>query len=143
MDKEKVEPTYIGENESLVFVVPSKLFTMKVGGEKIDRELAKEYSSYLKGTFKGFQKANKTKYDNGDNNKIETTPEFWEEFEKLAKNGKIDLSQNAIILQHKDGTFTNIVITSLFTNMKGQMWYNSGEDICSVYRVLDWRFAQY
>jgi len=91
MAKEKVEPTFIGENEGLVFVVPSKLFTMKVGGEKIDRELAKEYSGYLKGTFKGFQKANKTKYNNGDNDKVETTPEFWEEFKSLAKDTGIDL----------------------------------------------------
>ncbi|MHA2289009.1 MAG: hypothetical protein ACXABG_09495 [Promethearchaeota archaeon] len=91
MEKEKVEPTYIGENEGLVFVVPSKLFTMKVGGEKIDRALAKEYSNYLRGTFKGFQKANKTKYDNGDNNEIETTPEFWVEFENLVKDNEIDL----------------------------------------------------
>ena len=100
MEKEKVEPTFIGENEGLVFVVPSKLFTMKVGGEKIDRELAKEYSEYLRGTFKGFQKANKTKYHNGENNKIETNPEFWVEFENIAKEKGIDLIGYTPVLEN-------------------------------------------
>ena len=77
METEKVEPTYVGKNKDLVFIVPSKLFTMKLGGEELDRETADKFSKYLRGTFKGFQKANKTKYHNGDNNKIETSPEFW------------------------------------------------------------------
>ncbi len=92
MEKEKVEPTYIGKNEDLVFIVPKELFTMKLSTEqKLDRETAKEYSKYLTGTFKGFQKANKTKYQNGDNNKTETAPEFWIEFEDLARENGIAL----------------------------------------------------
>ncbi|MFX1288021.1 MAG: hypothetical protein ACFFFY_05630 [Promethearchaeota archaeon] len=91
MEKEKVEPTFVGENESLVFIVPTKLFTMKLGGEKLDRETAKEFSNYLRGTFKAFDNANKTKYNNGDNNRTETTPELWENFENLAKDKGINL----------------------------------------------------
>jgi hypothetical protein len=45
MEKEKVEPTFIGDNEDLVFIVPTELFTMKLSTEqKLDRETAKEYS---------------------------------------------------------------------------------------------------
>ena len=91
MEKEKVEPTYVGKNKDLVFIVPSKLFTMKIGGEKLDRTTANEFSKYLRGTFKGFQEANKTKYHNGDNNKTETSTEFWVEFEGIAKEKGIDL----------------------------------------------------
>ncbi len=95
METEKIEPTFVGENDDLVFVVPKELFTMKLSTEqKLDRETAKEYSKYLTGTFKGFQKANKTKYLNGDNNKTETTPEFWIEFENLIN----DRRRDAIIL---------------------------------------------
>jgi len=109
MEKEKVEPTYIGENEDLVFIVPKELFTMKLSTEqKLDRETAKEYSRYLTGTFKGFQKANKTKYQNGDNNKTETTPEFWIEFENLARENGIALIGYTPVL--KNYIFKNLPI---------------------------------
>ena len=109
MEKEKVEPTYIGENEGLVFIVPKELFTMKISpDQKLDRETAKEYSKYLTGTFKGFQKANKTKYQNGDNNKTETTPEFWVEFENLTKEKGIDLIGYTPVL--KNYIFKNLPI---------------------------------
>jgi epoxyqueuosine reductase len=92
MTEEKVEPTYVGENENLVFIVPKELFTMKLSSEeKLDREIAKEFSKYLTGTFKGFQRANKTKYNNKDNSKIETSEGFWKRFESLAKERGIDL----------------------------------------------------
>jgi epoxyqueuosine reductase len=108
MEKEKVEPTFIGQNKDLVFVVPTKLFTMKLEGENLERETAKEYSKYLTGTFKGFKKANKTKYQNGDNNKTETTPEFWTKFESLAREKGIALIGYTPVL--KNYIFKNLPI---------------------------------
>lgn len=87
---ENLEPTYIGKNEGLVFVVPKELFTMKVEQE-INREIAKEFSGYIRGTFKGFQLANKSKLGNEKNTKTETSPGFWEDFEKKAKEMEVDL----------------------------------------------------
>ena len=59
-----IEPTYIGQNESLKFVVPIELFRMRMkSGVKIDNEITKKFSNYLQETFKGFQEARKTKYD--------------------------------------------------------------------------------
>jgi hypothetical protein len=49
------------------------------------------FSKYIRGTFKGFQQARKTKYGNENNKKIETTPDFWEKFEKIAKELNVDL----------------------------------------------------
>ena len=87
---ENLEPTYIGKNEGLVFVVPKELFTMKMEQE-IDREIAKEFSGYVRGTFKGFQLANKSKLGNEKNIKTETSPEFRKDFEKKAKEMGVDL----------------------------------------------------
>jgi len=91
--KKKIEPTYIGKNENLVFIVPSKLFTMKLSSEqKLNPATAKEFSKYLRGTFKGFDVANKTKYNNKEmNTKTKTIPEFWSNFENSAKGNGIDL----------------------------------------------------
>jgi len=51
----KVNPTYVGKNENLIFIVPKELFTMKLKSDQIlDHETAKEFSKYLRGTFKGF-----------------------------------------------------------------------------------------
>ena len=92
MAEEKVEPTYVGENENLVFIVPQELFTMKLSSdEKLDRETAKKFSNYLTGTFKGFQKANKTKYNNKNNSKTETSASFWIDFQNQAKEKGVDL----------------------------------------------------
>ena len=92
MSEEKVEPTYVGENENLVFIVPQELFTMKLSSdEKLDRETAKKFSNYLTGTFKGFQKANKTKYNNKNNSKTETSASFWIDFQNQAKEKGVDL----------------------------------------------------
>ena len=92
MSEEKVEPTYIGENENLVFIVPQELFTMKLSSDKkLDRETAKKFSNYLTGTFKGFQKANKTKYNNKNNSKTKTSASFWIDFQNLAKEKGVDL----------------------------------------------------
>ncbi|TFF97803.1 MAG: hypothetical protein EU547_03285 [Promethearchaeota archaeon] len=87
----EIEPTYIGQNESLKFIVPKELFTMSSGpAETISRELAREFSKYIRGTFKGFQEARKTKYGNENNTKTETSPEFWVEFEAKARNLGVD-----------------------------------------------------
>ncbi|UCC19180.1 MAG: hypothetical protein JSV62_13925 [Promethearchaeota archaeon] len=87
-----IEPTYIGKNENLVFKVPKELFNMSLGpAEVLDRESAKLFSKYIRGTFKGFQQARKTKYDNENNKKTETTSDFWEIFEKKAKDLNVDL----------------------------------------------------
>ena len=87
-----IEPTYIGKNENLVFTVPKELFNMGLGpAEILDRGSAKLFSKYIRGTFKGFQQARKTKYGNENNTKTQVTPDFWEKFEKKAKELDIDL----------------------------------------------------
>ena len=96
-----IEPTYIGKNENLTFIVPKELFNMSLGpAEVLDRESAKLFSKYLRGTFKGFNLARKTKYGNENNNKTETTPEFWEDFEKRAKEYNIDLIAYIPVLEN-------------------------------------------
>ena len=86
-----LKPTYVGKNDGLVFVVPQELFTMGVESEKIEKEAAKNFSKYLRGTFKGFEKARKSKYGNENNTKTETSQEFWHDFEKKAKEMGADL----------------------------------------------------
>ncbi|MFX1592841.1 MAG: hypothetical protein ACFFB6_14295 [Promethearchaeota archaeon] len=87
-----IEPTYVGKNENLVFVVPKELFNMSLGpAEVLDRETANLFSKYLRGTFKGFQQTRKTKYGNENNKKTDTTPGFWEQFENKAKEHDVDL----------------------------------------------------
>ncbi len=87
-----IEPTYTGKNENLVFIVPKELFSMSLGpAEVLDRETAKLFSKYLRGTFKGFEQARKTKYGNENNKKTEVPTDFWEKFEKKAKELDVDL----------------------------------------------------
>ncbi len=87
-----IEPTYIGKNENLVFVIPNKLFNMSLGPEEaLNRESAKLLSKYLRGIFKGFQQARKTKYGNENNQKTTVSSDFWEKFEKKAKQLEVDL----------------------------------------------------
>ena len=81
-----IEPTYIGKNKDLVFEIDQELFSMSAGPiEVLDREIAKLFSRYMRGTFKGFQQARKTKYGNENNIKTETTPEFWNNFKEIMK----------------------------------------------------------
>ncbi|MHA1291505.1 MAG: hypothetical protein ACTSQJ_02425 [Promethearchaeota archaeon] len=88
----EISPTYIGENEDFKFVVPKELFNLSISSkEKIDRELAKQFSKYLRGTFKGFQLARKTKFGNENNTKTEATQTFWDTFENKAKDLGVDL----------------------------------------------------
>jgi ferredoxin len=92
MSEVGIKPTYIGNNKNLVFVIPQELFSMSTGpAEKLDHETAKIFSSHIRGTFKGFQLARKTKYGNEKNIKTETTPSFWQDFEKAAKKKGVDL----------------------------------------------------
>ena len=101
MEKQKVNPTFVGKNENLVFIVPKELFVMKLSSEQtLDRETAKEFSKYLRGTFKGFDKANKTKYNNAGNTKTDTTLEFWQEFENNAKQNGIELIGYTPVLEN-------------------------------------------
>ncbi len=87
-----IEPTYIGKNENLKFIVPTELFRMKLqSDDKIDREISKKYSKYIQDTFNGFQEARKTKYGNENNTKTETTSEFWQDFKKKSKELGVDL----------------------------------------------------
>lgn len=87
-----IEPTYIGKNENLKFVVPQELFRMRLqSNEKIDLEISKIYNTYIQETFIGFQEARKTKYGNEKNTKTITTSEFWLEFEKESKELGVDL----------------------------------------------------
>ncbi len=109
MTEEKVNPTYIGENENLVFIVPKELFTMKLNTEeKLDRETAREFSKYLTGTFKGFQNANKTKYNNKGNSKTVASTEFWNKFERLVKDKGVDLIGYTPVL--KNFIFKNLPV---------------------------------
>lgn len=92
MTEIKIKPSYIGNNEDLVFIVPKKLFRMNLSSEEaLDRKTANKFSKYLRGTFKGFQEARKTKYGNEKNKKKETSKEFWNSFEHKAKNLGVDL----------------------------------------------------
>lgn len=104
-----IEPTYIGKNESLKFIVPTELFRMKLqSDDKIDREISKKYSKYIQDTFNGFQEARKTKYGNENNNKTETTSEFWQNFEKKSKELGVDLIGYTPIIE--DFVFYNLKV---------------------------------
>ena len=91
MSEKKVKPTYIGKNESLVFINPKELFTMFSSRRfKMDSENTELLNKYVKGTIEGFQNAVKTKYGNENNSKSQTSSDFWNNFEKKAKNLGID-----------------------------------------------------
>lgn len=91
MSEKKIKPTYIGENKSLVFINPKELFTMFSSRRvKMDSENTELLNKYVKGTIEGLQNAIKTKYGNENNTKTQTSPEFWDKFEKKAKDLGID-----------------------------------------------------
>ncbi len=91
MSEVGIKPTYIGKNEDLVFIVPNELFSMSLGpADVMDRETAKLFSKYLRGTFKGFQLSRKTKYGNENNIKTEVSQEFWDNFTKKARELDVD-----------------------------------------------------
>lgn len=86
-----INPTYVGNNEKLKFIVPKELFKLKPPEEEIERKTARNFSKYVRGTFKGFQKARQTKYNNENNTKVKTEQDFWKEFEEKANGLEIDL----------------------------------------------------
>jgi ferredoxin len=88
-----IEPTYVGKNENLKFLVPTELFRMKLSSKDMegDHETSKQFNEYIQKTFIGFQKGRETKYGNENNSKTATTPEFWEDFEEKAKEMGVDL----------------------------------------------------
>ncbi|TFF89640.1 MAG: hypothetical protein EU548_07090 [Promethearchaeota archaeon] len=91
MSELKIEPTYVGKNEHLKFIIPKELFSMSAGpAETVDRETAKKFSKYIRGTFKGFKNSRKTKYGNESNIKTKTTTEFWNKFEEKARSLDVD-----------------------------------------------------
>lgn len=86
-----IEPTFIGKNKNLVFVIPKELFSMSAGPpEVVDRETAKIFSKYMRGTFKGFENSRKTKYGNENNTRTKVSSGFWEKFENEAKSLNVD-----------------------------------------------------
>lgn len=101
MPELKIEPSFVGKNEDLRFEVPQELFNLKLNPEdRLDRETARKFSKFLRGTFKGFQNSRKTKYGNENNSKKETSPEFWEDFERLAKEKRVDLIGYTPVLEN-------------------------------------------
>lgn len=96
-----IKPTYIGKNENLVFIIPKELFSMSAGPpEVIDRETAKIFSKYMRGTFKGFDQARKTKYGNERNIKEEVSADFWDNFERRTKQLDVDFIGYVPVNEH-------------------------------------------
>lgn len=109
MNDNELEPTYVGKDEDFKFIVPKELFQLSLGPEdRLDRATAKKFSKYLRGTFKGFQDARKTKYNNEKNTKTETNPEFWDKFAERSKKYRIDLIGYTPILE--DFIFYNLKV---------------------------------
>jgi ferredoxin len=114
-----IEPTYVGKNENLKFVVPTELFRMRIkSDEKVDKETSKEYTKYIQNTFKGFQKGRDTKYGNENNTRTETTPKFWEAFEEKARKMGVDLGGRRII--KKEFVFHNLKVYGRNSIILGQ-----------------------
>ncbi|MFX1276087.1 MAG: hypothetical protein ACFFBP_04295 [Promethearchaeota archaeon] len=109
MSDNQLIPTYIGKNKALKFIVPEELFELRLDPEdKIDREKAKKFSRYLRGTFKGFQLARKTKYGNENNVKTGVPGGFWEDFKEKAHGLGIDLVGYSPVLE--DFIFYNLKV---------------------------------
>ncbi|MFX1479897.1 MAG: hypothetical protein ACFFCI_17400 [Promethearchaeota archaeon] len=108
MSEVGIEPTFVGKNESLKFIVPQELFRMRLqADDKIDEEILKRYNKYIQETFKGFQEARKTKYGNENNTKTKTTSRFWEKFENKSKEFGVDLIG-----------YTSLIEDFIFYNLK-------------------------
>ncbi len=92
MSKQEINPTYVGKNEGLVFKAPMKLFKMRSYADKdLNPEAMKELSKNVKKTFSGMQIAMNSHFGNENNHKTETSPEFWDDFGKKAKELGVDL----------------------------------------------------
>ncbi len=92
MDDIELKPTHVGKNKGLIFKTPMELFRKRGSPDKkLDPEIKKELSKHVKGTFGGLQIANMTYKANVGKTKTETTPEFWDDFEKRNKELGVDL----------------------------------------------------
>jgi ferredoxin len=127
-----IEPTYVGKNENLKFIVPRELFRVRLQSDKqVDRETANGFSKYIQDTFKGFQKGRETKYGNEDNVKTETTPEFWNEFEEKAMKLGVDLIGYTPVIE--EFVFYNLKIYGTNCIILGmEMQWNSIKDAPSI-----------
>jgi len=87
-----LKPTYIGKNEELKFNSDTRFFDLKsTPNDRLSREDARLFSKYTSGTFKTWNLSRQTKYNNKNTTKTKTTPEFWEDFEKRARDLGVDL----------------------------------------------------
>lgn len=87
-----MKPTYIGKNKELKFNSDTRFFNLKsTRDEKLSREDSRLFSEYISGTFQTWNLSRQTKYNNENCTKTKTTPEFWEDFEKKARDMGIDL----------------------------------------------------
>ena len=94
---EKIKPTYKGKNIDCTFRGSNKLFDLTPQpGEIVSPETAKGFGRSVRNTFKTWNLARKTKYGNIDKNgkvlsRTDTTPEFWKEFERIAKEKGVQI----------------------------------------------------
>ena len=87
-----MEPTYVGKNEELRFNTNNSFMNLESSADNpLDRDQARQFSKYIRGTFKGWEKSRQTKYGNENATKTKTSPEFWEDFEKKARELGVDL----------------------------------------------------
>jgi len=86
-----LKPTYIGKNKNLRFNDDTRFFNMKPGDDKLSREDARLFSESISGTFQTWELSRQTKLNNKNCIKTKTTPEFWEDFEKKARDMGVDL----------------------------------------------------
>jgi ferredoxin len=94
---QKVKPTYKGKNIDCTFRGSTKIFKITPQpGEVIKEEVKKGFPISIANTFKTWNLARKSKYGNINKkgealSRIDTTPEFWEEFEQMAKEKGVQL----------------------------------------------------
>ncbi len=87
-----IDPTYIGKNPHCKINTSTAFMEMvPQPGETLEPSVWKEFHKSVSGSFKSGKLAKTTKYGNIDKSKTETTPEFWEQFEKKAKEMGVDL----------------------------------------------------
>ena len=121
---EKVQPTYKGKNIDCTFKGTTKLFDVTPqAGEVISRETAREFSRSIRNTFKTWNLARTSKYGNVDKNgealsRTDTTPEFWKEFERIAKEKGVQIINYMPVME--DYIFFDIEVYGKNMIMLGQ-----------------------
>ena len=89
--REIIKPTYIGKNPYCKINTSTAFMRMTPQpDDRLERSVAKEFSKSISDSFKTGRLARETKYGNIDKLKTETTPEFWEQFERKAKEMDVD-----------------------------------------------------